>query len=102
MLIDKALPDEELDRIERVIAVSRLPEIAGYHKLRARRPAPVATSDLHVQFRAGTSLEEAHRHAHDLRDAIEREFRDADVLIHVEPEGLLPGRRGGGQPLRHG
>ena len=36
VLMDEALPDEELDRIERVIAVSRLPEVAGYHKLRGR------------------------------------------------------------------
>ena len=44
---------------------------------------------MHVQFRSGTSLEDAHRMAHELRDAIEEEVPNADVLIHVEPEGSV-------------
>ena len=40
----------------------------------------------HVQFRRGTSLEEAHRAAHELQDAIESSLDGADVLIHIEPE----------------
>ena len=42
--------------------------------------------DLHVQFRAGTSLEDAHRIAHELQDAIASRLGRADVLIHLEPE----------------
>ena len=41
---------------------------------------------MHVQFRAGTSLEDAHRTAHELQDLIEARLGDADVLIHLEPE----------------
>jgi divalent metal cation (Fe/Co/Zn/Cd) transporter len=41
---------------------------------------------MHAQFRDGTSLERAHSLAHQLRDAIEGELGDAEVLIHVEPE----------------
>lgn len=85
VLMDEA-PPEELDRIERVIAASRPPQMAGYHKLRARRAGSRSHVDMHVQFRSGTSLEEAHRCAHQLRDAIEAEINNADVLIHVEPE----------------
>ena len=102
VLMDEALPDDELDRIERVIAVSRLPEVAGYHKLRGRSAGSSRHIDLHVQFRAGTSLEEAHRQAHDLRDAIEAEFSDADVLIHVEPEDSYRGAGEESSPFRHG
>ena len=40
------------------------PEIAGYHKLRARRAARARYIDFHLQFRTGTSLERAHEHAH--------------------------------------
>jgi cation diffusion facilitator family transporter len=102
VLMDEVLPEVEMDRIERVIAESRPPEMAGYHKLRGRRAGSRRHIDLHVQFRAGTSLEQAHRDAHRLRDAIEAEFSNADVLIHVEPEGSVqdPGRRGG--PYRQG
>ena len=42
--------------------------------------------DLHVQFRAGTTLEDAHGIAHALQDRIAAGLRGADVLIHLEPE----------------
>lgn len=100
VLMDEAPPAAELDRIERAIATARPPAMAGYHKLRARRAGSRRHVDLHVQFRAGTSLEEAHRLAHELRDAIEGEVPNADVLIHVEPEGSYHVDLEG--PLRHG
>ncbi len=102
VLMDEALPDEELDRIENVIAATRLPEMAGYHKLRGRSAGSRRHIDMHVQFRSGTSLEEAHRQAHDLRDAIEAEFTNADVLIHVEPEQSYRGTRDAAGPFRQG
>ena len=39
-----------------------------------------------MQFRSGTSLEDAHRTAHKLQDAIRERLGSADVLIHLEPE----------------
>lgn len=102
VLMDEALPAEELDRIEAAIATARPQPMAGYHKLRARRAGSRRHIDLHVQFRAGTSLEEAHRLAHQLRDAITEEVPNADVLIHVEPEGSLRGPEDEAGPLRHG
>ena len=86
VLVDEALPEEEMDRIEAAIAAARTAEVAGYHKLRARRAGNHRHIDLHVQFRSGTSLERAHELAHQLRDAIEAELQRAEVLIHVEPE----------------
>jgi cation diffusion facilitator family transporter len=95
VLMDEAPPPEELDRIEDAIARARPEEIVGYHKLRARRAGARRYIDLHVQFRDGTTLEDAHGMAHRLRDAIEAEIPDSDVLIHVEPEGAAhdPERR---------
>ena len=89
VLMDEAPPPEELDRIEAAIAAARPPEMVGYHKLRARRAGVRDHIDLHVQFRSGTTLEHAHLLAHRLRDAIEAEVPDSDVLIHVEPEGAV-------------
>jgi cation diffusion facilitator family transporter len=86
VLVDETLPDAELDRIEAAIAGARTPEVAGYHKLRARRAGPRRHIDLHVQYRAGTSLERAHELAHQMRASIEAEIAMAEVLIHVEPE----------------
>jgi cation diffusion facilitator family transporter len=86
VLLDEAPPPEELDRIEDAIARARPSEMVGYHKLRARRAGARRYIDLHVQFRDGTTLEDAHSLAHRLRGAIEAEIPDSDVLIHVEPE----------------
>jgi len=86
VLVDEVLPDEEMDRIEAAIAAARTPEVAGYHKLRARRGGSRRYIDLHVQYRSGTSLERAHELAHEMRDSIEARIRRAEVLIHVEPE----------------
>jgi cation diffusion facilitator family transporter len=87
-LVDEAPPPEEMDRVEAAIARARsgTPEIVGYHKLRARTTGRRTYIDLHVQFRRGTTLERAHELAHELRDAIESDLGDAEVLIHVEPE----------------
>ncbi len=99
-LIDEAPPPEELDRIEATIAAAAIPDMVGYHKLRARRAGRRRWIDLHVQFRDGTTLERAHEAAHQLRDAIRTELGGADVLIHVEPESSA--RPMTGSPLRWG
>ena len=86
VLVDETLPEGELDRIEAAIATARTPEVAGYHKLRARRAGSRRYVDFHVQYRSGTSLELAHTLAHRMRDSIEAEIPHAEVLIHAEPE----------------
>jgi cation diffusion facilitator family transporter len=86
VLIDEALPATEMDRIEAAIATARTAEVAGYHKLRARQAGARRHIDLHVQYRSGTSLELAHELAHRMRDSIEAEIPNSEVLIHVEPE----------------
>jgi cation diffusion facilitator family transporter len=102
VLVDEALPEDEMDRIEAAIAAARTPEVAGYHKLRARRAGSRRHIDLHVQYRVGTSLERAHELAHAMRGEIETSIPNADVLIHVEPETSLrdPKRESG--PFRSG
>jgi cation diffusion facilitator family transporter len=86
VLVDEALPDAEMDGIEAAIAAARTPEVAGYHKLRARRAGSRRHIDLHVQYRSGTSLERAHELAHAMRASIEAAVPGAEVLIHAEPE----------------
>jgi cation diffusion facilitator family transporter len=102
ILVDEVLPPDEMDRIEAAIAAARTPEVAGYHKLRARRAGSRRHIDLHVQYRSGTSLERAHELAHAMRDSIEGAIPRCEVLIHVEPETSLrePGAELG--PFRAG
>jgi cation diffusion facilitator family transporter len=103
VLVDETLPDDELDRIEAAIAEARTPEVAGYHKLRARRAGSRRYIDLHVQYRSGTSLERAHELAHALRAEIEATISHAEVMIHAEPEtSLRDPKRARSGPFRAG
>jgi cation diffusion facilitator family transporter len=86
VLVDEALPDDELQAIKDEIVFFAGKGVVGYHQLRTRRAGARRYVDLHVQFRHGTSLEEAHGTAHELQAAIQRRLNGADVLIHIEPE----------------
>jgi len=86
VLVDEALPPEELDAIAEEVVRFGERGICGFHALRARRAGAHRYVDMHVQFRAGTSLESAHRMSHELQDAIRARLGDAEVLIHLEPE----------------
>ena len=86
VLVDEALPPDELESIAGVIEAHTGGEVLGYHKLRARRAGSRRLIDMHVQFRSGTSLERAHDLAHGLQNEIREQLRGADVLIHLEPE----------------
>jgi cation diffusion facilitator family transporter len=86
VLVDEALPPEELAAIRAAIEDFAGGDVVGYHQLRTRRAGARRYVDLHVQFRAGTTLEDAHAIAHALQDRIAAGLRGADVLIHLEPE----------------
>jgi cation diffusion facilitator family transporter len=86
VLVDEALPPEELDAVRGAIRDLDAVEVIGFHKLRARRAGSRRYIDLHVQFRDGTSLSRAHEVAHALQGEITGRLRGADVLIHLEPE----------------
>jgi cation diffusion facilitator family transporter len=93
VLVDEALPDEEQAAIRAAIEAFAGRGIVGYHQVRTRRAGARRYVDLHLQFRTGTSLEEAHATAHALQDEIDRRLPGgADVLIHLEPaDKVRPG-----------
>lgn len=94
VLVDQALPAEEIVAITRAIQGFGDGSIIGFHELRTRRGGSQRYVDVHIQFRHGTSLELAHRTAHQLQDHIADALGGADVLIHLEPEDRLrPGQR---------
>jgi len=93
VLVDEALPQSELDAICDEVEGFATHGIIGFHALRARRAGNHRYIDMHVQFRSGTSLEDAHRTSHSLQDAIRHRLGDSDVLIHLEPEDRVrPGQ----------
>jgi cation diffusion facilitator family transporter len=92
VLVDEALPPDEMAAIREAVVAFGPREVVGFHKLRTRRAGARRYIDLHVQFRSGTTLEDAHETAHALQDEIRSRLRGADVLIHLEPEAnVRPG-----------
>ena len=93
VLVDEALPENEQAAIREAIEAFAGRGVVGYHKLRTRRAGARRYVDLHVQFRSGTSLEDAHGTAHALQDEIARRLPGGtDVLIHLEPaDKVRPG-----------
>ena len=85
VLMDAALPAEELDVVRRAIADYPGSELVGFHKLRGRRAGSARHIDLHLQFAPGTSLERAHAVAHELQAAVRVTIPRADLLVHMEP-----------------
>jgi cation diffusion facilitator family transporter len=86
VLVDESLPGTEIEAIRSAIEEFAGRGVVGYHELRTRRAGARRYVDLHVQFRHGTSLEDAHRTAHELQDVISGRLDGADVLIHLEPQ----------------
>jgi cation diffusion facilitator family transporter len=86
VLVDEALPEDELQAIRGAIREFATRGVIGFHQLRARRAGARRYVDLHIQFRAGTTLEGAHATAHALQDEIARRLPGTDILIHLEPE----------------
>jgi cation diffusion facilitator family transporter len=98
VLVDEALPAEELDIVREIMLAHEGTEVLGFHALRARRAGSRRYIDMHVQFRDGTTLERAHELAHQLQSEIRgRLGGGADVLIHLEPESALRKVDSGGQ-----
>jgi len=92
VLVDEALPEDEREAIHAQVVAFADRGVVGYHKLRTRRAGARRYVDLHLQFEAGTSLEQAHEIAHAIQDAIAARLQGADVLIHLEPaDRVRPG-----------
>jgi cation diffusion facilitator family transporter len=92
VLVDEALPADEIEAIRQTVSEFGPRGVLGFHKLRARRAGARRYVDMHVQFRDGTTLEAAHATAHQLQDAIRERLDGADVLIHLEPaDRVQPG-----------
>jgi len=60
-------------------------EFLDYHRLRTRRAGPEKHIDLHLTICRYRTLEEAHRLADHLENAIEAIIPQSQVIIHVDP-----------------
>jgi len=88
-VMDESLPEEE----QRWIAdhVRAVPGVFGFHGLRTRKAGAQRFVEFHLLVDRALSVEASHKLSHDAGDAIERQFGEASVTIHVEPcDGSCP------------
>jgi cation diffusion facilitator family transporter len=88
ILADRAAIDE--DAVRRV--VMSVPDVLGCHQIRSRGSSDHTFLDLHVWFPSQTSLIEAHRLSHVVKDRLMQRYPQiADAVIHIEPPpGAFP------------
>lgn len=89
ILSDRVVFDE--DDIRRV--VMGVPEVVGCHQIRSRGSLDHTFLDLHLWFRGDTTLFEAHRLSHVVKDRLMASYPQiADAVIHIEPPPAEPER----------
>lgn len=100
VLLDEALPQREIERVERVLGDFQ--NVVGYHRLRTRRAGSRRHVDLHLTLDSDLPLWKAHEIAHDVEAAIAKALGNVDVLTHIEPlsETPPPGKDDGPSDLR--
>ena len=82
ILSDRVVMSE--DDIRRV--VMGVAEVKGCHHIRTRGSADHTFLDLHVWFQGDTTLYEAHRLSHVVKDRLMTQYPHiADAIIHIEP-----------------
>ena len=85
VLLDEALPADELEIIRSTVKEHRGNLILGYHKLRTRRSGSKRHIDLHVTVPEETPISRAHDVAEHLETDIAAKLTNTEVFVHVEP-----------------
>jgi ferrous-iron efflux pump FieF len=87
-LMDKELDDEELAIIEQVI--NENPEALGFHELRTRQAGKMKFIQFHLELPDHLPLVQAHKIADDIEQALLAKFLHTEVLIHQDPQSVVP------------
>ena len=85
MLLDAALPQEDIEAIQKIIESE--PIITDYHYLQTRESGSEVFISVHAVFNVDISLYNAHLIADKVEDKIRHHFKDkkAHILIHMDP-----------------
>ena len=85
ILLDEALPDDELEELREAVAEHRGELIVGYHKLRTRRAGSKRHIDLHITVPDQMTIGEAHDVAEHIETDIAERIPNCEILVHIEP-----------------
>jgi cation diffusion facilitator family transporter len=78
--------EARLDPVEVRSVALAVPGVEGAHKVRSRGTLDEILVDLHIHVDPESTITEAHRLSHKVKDAIMARFKGvADVVVHAEP-----------------
>jgi ferrous-iron efflux pump FieF len=90
-LMDRELPEETRTRI---VAIARAnPTILDVHDLRTRAVGPNISVQMHLEIDGNLTLNQAHAAADAVEEAVMSAFPGADVIVHMDPAGIVEARR---------
>lgn len=95
VLIDRALPDEEMSAIAAVLARFAADDGVGFHALRGRHAGSKRHIDMHMVVPPETTVRDGHVLSGRVKAAVRDALPGSEVLIHIEDHGP-PGPDGGG------
>ena len=84
ILMDRALPDDEMDLIAATLDDFAAREGVGFHALRARRSGSKRHVDMHMVVDPETTVREGHVLTGRVKTAVQRALPGSEVLIHLE------------------
>ncbi|MDO4430549.1 MAG: cation diffusion facilitator family transporter [Lonepinella koalarum] len=87
LLLDVALPAEEITQIEEIILSDQ--RILGFHDLRTRRSGAVRFIQFHLELDDNLSFIDAHEITENLEQRLKTAFPVVDIAIHHEPTSIV-------------
>ena len=91
MLLDREVSDEVREQI--LHCVRKNSDVHGVHDLRTRMVGMSLNISFDIEVDADLTLRDAHAIAHKVEGCLLRDFPNAEIMIHVDPEGEIEDAR---------
>ena len=86
-LMDRELPDEQREEIERLVLQHK--SARGLHDLRSRHSGTVTFIQLHLELDDDLSLLEAHKISDEVELCLLEAFAGSEIIIHIDPQSAV-------------
>ncbi len=86
-LMDRELPDEQREEIERLVMQHK--SARGLHDLRSRHSGTITFVQLHLELDDDLSLLEAHKISDEVEASLLEAFPGSEIIIHIDPQSAV-------------